>query len=68
MILDSIMVMQSGRSDPHMSTFHKRYSRSIHKPLLEIAPPTFAEAVVGLAVELIVVTNSVGDKAQSRFR
>ena len=69
MLLEVIMVMQSGRGDPHTATFHKRYPRGgIHRPLLEIAPAGFAEAVVLLAVELIVVTNSGTDKTLGKFR
>ena len=68
-ILEVIMIMQSGRgSDPHLATFHKRYSRSIHRPLLDNAPSTFAEAVIGLAAELIAVTSSVPDRAQGKLR
>lgn len=65
------MVTQSGRGDPHMATFHKRYSRSVvHRPLLENAPSPFAEAVIGLAAELIAVTNtvSVSDRTQAKLR
>ena len=68
MILDVVMVMQSGRGDPHMSTFHKRYSRSIHRPLLENAPSAFTDAVISLAAELIVATNSTADRTQTKLR
>jgi hypothetical protein len=69
LIMEVIMVMQSGRGDPHTATFHKRYSRSVvHRPLLENAPSPFAEAVIGLATELIAVTNCLPDRMHAKFR
>ena len=61
------MYMQSGRGDAQSNV--KKY-RSIHRPLLESAPHSFADAVTGLAVELIAATNNSSDnpRTQSRFR
>lgn len=63
-MLEIIMIMQNGRSDPYTSTFNKKFSR-INRPLLENAPFAFAEAVIGLVAELIAVTSTL---PQSRSR
>ena len=65
------MIMQEGRSDPHVSAtaIYKKF-RGIHIPLLASAPYSFAESIVGLAVELIAITSNLPDyqMAQGRFR
>ena len=56
----------AGAGNPHHQSASalKRW-KSIQTPLLQCAPVSFSEAVVGLAVELIVLTHST---PQQKFR
>ncbi len=59
--------MSLGRGDPQATTnLHK--NRSINVPLLEISPHSFSEAVISLAVELIIITNTLQNQQRSQTR
>ena len=64
------MLMQGNRGEQQaISALHKKL-RSMHPSLLESAPSLFSDAVIELAVELIVITNSSqnSQRMQSKFR
>lgn len=65
------MVMQGSRGEQQaISALHKKLRSSMHPSLLESAPSFFIESAVGLAVELIVITNSSQNqqRMQGKFR
>ena len=70
MLLESIVSMHTGGAggggglgQQHLQK--KWYIKTIQRPLLASAPSSFTDAIVGLAAELIVVTQS---QQQPKFR
>ena len=62
--MDTLVSMHSG-GGVGQQPLQKKWYRSIQRPLLASAPSYFSDAIVGLAVELIVATQY---QQQSKFR
>ena len=64
------MIMPGSRAEQQAISNLNKKIRSMQPPLLESAPSSFAESIVSLAVELIVVTNSPQNRlrSQRKFR
>ena len=69
MLLESIVSMHTGGGGGggggSQQPQKKWYIKNIQRPLLASAPSSFTDAIVGLAVELIVVTQA---QQQPKFR
>lgn len=66
MLLETIVSMHSGGgSGGGQQPFQKKWFKTIQRPLLASAPNSFTDAIVSLAVELIVATQN---QQQPRFR
>lgn len=62
--METMVSMHSG-GGVGQQPLQKKWYKNIQRPLLASAPNSFSDAIVGLAVELIVATK---DQPQPKFR